>query len=1050
MKRLLFDKPKRTILLFLLTVFFTYAQIGNSQNVRIFEEQKTLKTYPFSDPNPIPNVSNGSKIYPYFKFDGYSDEGQKMSWKIIGLENEYIQVFVLPEIGGKVWGAVEKSTGNEFIYKNEVIKFRNIAMRGPWTSGGIELNFGIIGHSPSTASKVDYMYRDNEDGSVSCFVGNLDLPSRTFWRVEVRLMADKAFFETHTMWYNPTSLTQSYYNWMTAAAATSDGLEFFFPGTLYLKHSGEPKLWPVDSEGRNLSFYKNNDFGPSKSYHVAGSLHDFFGGYFHDLEFGFGHWSPYEEMPGQKLWLWALSRSGGIWEDLLTDTDGQYIEFQAGRLFNQYSPGTDENPVRQVGFPPYATDQWKEFWFPFKDIKGMTDATAYGVLNVTKENDVVTIGINALQNLHDTLIVRNNYNIIHKELLQLTPMEVFTQEIQNTQDGEIEVIVGNNKLHYSSNKDSLLLKRPFKQTKDDLLSDRQRLINEGQDAMNFREYEKAIMVFHQVLDLDPSDREALLSLSEIHFRRAEYDKSLDFVSKALIQNTYDGRANYLAGISFQQKDDAVNALESFGWAARSMEYRSAAYAHMAKLYIKMGRYEKANEYVQKSLDFNRYNIPAHELGIIAKRLNKQDNRKHISDLQKTDPLNHLSRYEEFLADRSEENKNNFRKFITNEFPEETYLELALNYHTLGLNKQASDILTMGPGSIKNDLWRSYLNRVADPSLSMELLSNCVDSNADFVFPYRPESIKMLEWARSKQSSWKLDYYLALAYAGLNRMPEASDILMKLEDIPDYWVFYLARVNLVHGFTSTQKERDILKAHSLASENWRSWNAMIQFYLDDSQSDVAATHAKKAYKKFPHNYTLVFLYAKALLEIGEYSQCINILKNIQILPFEGANESRRIYEEAHIRLALELIYKQKYKGSVKVLLDALKWPENIGVGKPYDPEQRKTELLLAYCYEKMGQESQTEKYLNHIVDYTEATIDSSNPDHYLGLLTLKIRGDEDDAITLLNRINNSQNFDKDLKQWINNQYNNEAINLSIQGEEKSEYILLTQIANLFFE
>ena len=69
---------------------------------------------------------------------------------------------VLPEIGGKIWAAVEKSTGRSFIYDNHVVKFRDIAMRGPWTSGGIEPNYGIIGHTPNCATPVDYVTRTGD------------------------------------------------------------------------------------------------------------------------------------------------------------------------------------------------------------------------------------------------------------------------------------------------------------------------------------------------------------------------------------------------------------------------------------------------------------------------------------------------------------------------------------------------------------------------------------------------------------------------------------------------------------------------------------------------------------------------------------------------------------------------------------------------------------------------------------------------------------------------------------------------------------------------
>ncbi len=157
---------------------------------RISEGVQTLKTYPFSEPNPVPILTKDTRLYPYHSFEGYAHEGVPRPWKVVTLQNDWIEVFVLPEVGGKIWGARVKKTGHEFIYRNEVMKFRNIALRGPWTSGGIEFNFGVIGHTPSTATPVDYALRKNADGSVSCIVGTMDLSSRTEWRVEIRLPAD--------------------------------------------------------------------------------------------------------------------------------------------------------------------------------------------------------------------------------------------------------------------------------------------------------------------------------------------------------------------------------------------------------------------------------------------------------------------------------------------------------------------------------------------------------------------------------------------------------------------------------------------------------------------------------------------------------------------------------------------------------------------------------------------------------------------------------------------------------------------------------------------
>ena len=181
--------------------------------------------------------------------------------KLITLENDFINVTILPEVGGKVWGAIEKSTGREFIYLNHVLKFRAIGIRGPWTSGGIEHNFGLdLGHAPWTSSPVDYILKENPDGSVSCIVGGLDLASRTQWRVNIKLAKDKAYFETRSMWYNPTPLHDAYLSWENAGFKATDDLQFYFPGNYYIGHDGAVNPWPIDNEGRNLSVYKENNF----------------------------------------------------------------------------------------------------------------------------------------------------------------------------------------------------------------------------------------------------------------------------------------------------------------------------------------------------------------------------------------------------------------------------------------------------------------------------------------------------------------------------------------------------------------------------------------------------------------------------------------------------------------------------------------------------------------------------------------------------------------------------------------------------------------------
>lgn len=319
-----------------------------------------LKTYPFSDPDPVPCTER--KIYPYARYDGSTWTAETRTWKTVTLENEKIRVVMTPEIGGKVWGAVDKKTGVDFIYFNHVAKFRDIAQCGPWTSGGIEFNFGTVGHAPTCSTPVDYVVRTNNDASVSCFVGATEWICGTTWQVEVRLGADDDFFETRTIWTNGSNFPAQYYQWMNAAFHLEPEARFLFPGRREIFHDGVGGTWPADAEGRDLSVYSHNAFGGAKSYHVICGDNGFYGVWWPERKLGAYHRNSTDDKYGRKIWLWPLSRAGGIWEDLLTDSDGQYTELQSGRAFNQPQSTTYLTPFKHPTFAPGATDLFTERW----------------------------------------------------------------------------------------------------------------------------------------------------------------------------------------------------------------------------------------------------------------------------------------------------------------------------------------------------------------------------------------------------------------------------------------------------------------------------------------------------------------------------------------------------------------------------------------------------------------------------------------------------------------------------------------------------------------
>ena len=986
-----------------------------AQKASIQEETRTLKTYDFSDPNPIPILTKNPKIYPYFTYDGYSSVAENKEWKVIKLENDLIEVYVLPEVGGKVWGAIEKSTGKEFIYRNEVMKFRNISMRGPWTSGGIEFNFGIIGHHPSTATPVDYVIQEHDDGSVSCTVGNIDLPSRTQWRVEIILPKDKAFFETKAHWYNPSSVQQSYYNWMTAAAPARQDFEFFTPGDQYLTHPGEAKSWPYDELGRDLSLYKENNFGPSKSYHVVGEYNDFFGGYYHDAQYGFGHWGEYEAIPGQKLWLWALSRSGGIWEDLLTDTDGQYIEFQAGRLFVQYSPGDHVNPITQATFEAHGHDIWTELWFPVKEIGGMNDVSEKAVMNVKEKEGRVEIGINCFQETDAELLIVSQGKTLVKESLRLGAMEVFNKSYDLKGSANVEVIVEELDLHYTTNPKDRLIERPFdREIFPEIQNSAEKLFLEGIEEYKYRNYALAKDKFEQALQFEPRHIAAMNALAELHFRRAEFDKGLRFTNKALQLDTYHPEANYLAGILYRAKGDYINAKESLGWAARSLAFRSNAYAQMAEILLLEGKLQKAIVHAEKSIDFNRYNMHAWQVLTIAGRKNEDKAlaEKAISNIMEMDAINHFARFEKYLLSGSDQDKQAFQNAHQSELVYQSYLELALDYFNKGQYTSAKEVLHLAPEHPLIHLWSAFL---ANETSALDKMDNMP---LDLVFPFRRETLAALSWALEQKDSWKLSYYQALLLWGLGRGEEAADLLESIEDRDiNFAAFYQSRAYLLKAQKSIDPYADLKQALAVGRKDWRNWKILGQYYTDQGKTREALELMEEANELFPDNYALGLDHAQALIHAGRYKQAITAMNDIDVLPFEGASAGRKLYETAHYYASIGLIEQKKYKEAIDLLNTSKLWPENLGVGKPFDPDERIADYLLGYIYYKTNNIKKSKIYWEACSSYTKSRLHQASLYHVLGVISEEKLSGKEEGRGLLESLLSSKHGKSSHTQWI---------------------------------
>ena len=987
-----------------------------AQSAQIAEKQMPIITYPFSDPDPIPNPG---KIYPYAKFEGYSDKGVMREWKMVEMENDFIKLWITPEIGGKIWGAIEKASGKEFIYFNHAVKFRDVAMRGPWTSGGIEFNFGVIGHAPTTSSPIDYTIRKNEDGSVSCFVGAIDFPSRTRWSVEINLAKDKAYFTTRSVWDNPTVLEQSYYNWMNLGVKTSGDLEYSFPGKYHLGHDGAHHAWSTDEKGRKINFYENNNFEGPKSYHVFGEATGFYGAYWHKDDFGFVHYADYDDKPGKKVWIWGLSDQGMIWEKLLTDNDGQYTEIQSGRLFNQAAGESSKTPFKNRGFAPGSTDQWVEYWFPVKETNGLKYAEPSGSVNLQQEGNTVTLGFCPNEKTDGSLEVREGNKPVFTKEIHSGPMQVTKSIFQYEGDyNSLSVWIGN-KLLYDANREKYLLKRPVDAPAGFNWETAYGQYLKGKELERQRLYKGAADEFMKSLAVEPWFVPALTGMANLNYRKTDYRASFDYASKALSVDTYDPEANMSYGLAGLALGDTTSAIDGFSLAAAGVSQRSAAGDALASVYLSKGDYRKALGYAEKSLDCNQLSSAAVQMKIVS--LRKLGMLKEagieLAKLDRRDPLNHFIRFERFLASPSSESKAKVQSCITSELSHETYLEYAMFYYRIGQLSDALKILEIAPQDQPVVLlWEGYLNDLAGKKpVASEFVTKALQINPQFVFPFRIETLKPLEWAAKISDNWKLNYYTGLVYLNAGAEEKGKNLWESCGNLPDFYPFYLSRSKL-YEIQSDRAQADVEKGLSLAGNDWRTGLFAAKFYMGKGNLKKAEELAGIFYAKNPQNYYLGLFYANMLEQNKKYDACVNLLLKMKVLPNEGATDSRNVWKNANIGNALDLMKTKNYKKALENIKRSKEWPVKLGVGRPYIVDERVEDFIAMKCYQKLN-DTRLAEQTRELIAGKEALLNlTGDANDFLTSWLLKESGNKIEGDRIMKELLD-KNHSSNTVQWI---------------------------------
>ena len=349
------------------------------------------------------------RVYPYPMQDVLHDEKVDEEYKYLTLENEWLQMGLLPEHGGHLLNFTDKATGYETFYRQHVIKPALIGMLGAWISGGVEWNFPHH-HRATTAMPIDWRAVANDDGSKTIWIGETELRRRLKWTIGLSLLPDRAVLQAENVFMNRQPWIESMIYWANVSVHCGDDYQIQFPPSMHLGFDHHKNYWtsyPLgprkeevellpsqrskyadDISGTmDLSWWRNFTI-ESRSIFGMDPDNAFMAGYDHGKNCGTAHVSNRHITVGKKFFLWGNFPEAHVWDTVLTDSDGPYLELMVGCW--------SDNQPDYSWIAPYETRKVKQFWFPVKGIGGVKNVTIDGAVNVDRvKEDEMLVGFHS-------------------------------------------------------------------------------------------------------------------------------------------------------------------------------------------------------------------------------------------------------------------------------------------------------------------------------------------------------------------------------------------------------------------------------------------------------------------------------------------------------------------------------------------------------------------------------------------------------------------------------------------------------------------------------
>ena len=965
-----------------------------THRAEIREENVLIPTYGCGKPDRNPmflekRVYQGSsgKVYPLPVIDRIEDTKEEKSYRAVFLENDYLMVMVLPELGGRIQRALDKTNGYDFVYYNEVIKPALVGLTGPWISGGIEFNWPQH-HRPTTFAPTDWQLLENTDGSVAVEMSEVDQMYGTKGKMTFILRPDRAYIEIRGQLYNRTPLPQTFLWWANPAVSVNENTQSVFPpdvNAVYDHGKRDVSTFPIAtgvyykhdySAGVDISRYRN--IPVPTSYMCASSDYNFVGGYDYGVGAGILHVADHHVSPGKKQWTWGCGDFGKAWDRNLTDANGPYIELMTGMYCDNQPDFTWLKPFEEKAFTQY--------FMPYKAVGYVKNASKDAAVNLETGDGKARFTVYASGVFENArVILTAGEETIYDKRVTIGPTDILEDSVATAAEAvelRIAVYDAQGRLLVDYRPRKAKVERIPEPAKPAELPEKIRTNEELYlTGLHIEQYRHATYLpdpyYLEALKRDPGDIRANNAYGLLLLRRGLFAESERYFRAAIERmternpNPFDSEPLLNLGLSLLyqgREDEAYDAFYKSVWTAEQQE---TGYYYLAALDCRRGEYGLALEMIERSLVKNGHNLKARALkGMILDSLGREEEAEAwFAENRKVDDFDYVSRLE---SGDMEATLALMGKRAS------SYIECALDYAEAGYYEDALFILDRCPEKTPMVYYHAarFCALNGDAEGAREMLERGAMADPLYCFPNRLEDILALsDVPEQNPEDSRAPYYLGCLWYDRRQYEKAIACWEKSAEgdpsFPTVW----RNLSLAYYNKRGEKEKALAcmeRAYALDESDARVLLELDQLYRKLKRSvgkrfAFLEAHRETAMKRDD----LCIEYCTLLNLQGRYAEALEIIRGRHFHPWEGGEgKVTTQYAVALKQTARAALNAGDFAKAKTLLEEALVFPENLGEGKLEGAKDNDIYYLLGAAEKALGMEKEAREHLERASEGNE--------------------------------------------------------------------------------